>query len=232
MLKKTAMILAAGRGERMRPLTDTIPKPLLVVKDKPLIEHHVEGLKKAGYQRIVINHAWLGELIESALGDGSRFGLELLYCAEKSALETAGGIVNALPLLCADQQDEYFTVVSADIYTDFDFASLPATLGQNTAHLVMVANPAHHPDGDFYLNDGKLHESEGEKLTFSGVAVYHRRFFDSLIEQKIAVMRIAPLLKIAIKNGLVSGYNHQSSWSDVGTPERLGILNSKGVTQI
>ncbi|MFT4937906.1 MAG: MurNAc alpha-1-phosphate uridylyltransferase [Paraglaciecola sp.] len=231
MIKKTAMILAAGRGERMRPLTDTIPKPLLVVKHKPLIEHHIDGLKKAGYQRIVINHAWLGEQIVSSLGDGKRFGLELQYCAEKSAFETAGGIVNALPLLCPDQQDEYFTVVSADIYTDFDFSSLPATLGGNSAHLVMVANPAHHPMGDFYLNNGKMHESEGEKLTFSGIAVFHRRFFNSLIEQKIAVMRIAPMLINAIKNGLVSGHKHQTIWSDVGTPERLAILNSSGVIQ-
>jgi MurNAc alpha-1-phosphate uridylyltransferase len=232
MRKKTAMILAAGRGERMRPLTDTLPKPLLVVKQKPLIEHHIDGLKKAGYQRIVINHAWLGEKIVNYLGDGKRYGLEIQYCAEESALETAGGIANALPLLCPQAQDEYFTVVSADIFTDFDFACLPSTLGQNTAHLVMVNNPAHHPDGDFYLMDEKLNESDGRKLTFSGIAVYHRRFFDSLIEQKIAVMRIAPLLRTAIKAGLVSAHEFKENWCDVGTPERLALLNSNGVKQI
>jgi MurNAc alpha-1-phosphate uridylyltransferase len=231
MSKKTAMILAAGRGERMRPLTDTIPKPLLVVKHKPLIEHHIEALKQAGYQRIVINHAWLGEQIVNALGDGERYGLELLYSAEKSALETAGGIVKAMPLLCPAPQDEFFTVVSADIYTDFDFADLPATLEPSSAHLVMVSNPEHHPTGDFYLNDGKLTENAGEKLTFSGIAVFHRRFFDSMLEQKITVMQVAPLLVNAIKKGLVTGQKHQTIWSDIGTPERLAKLNSNGVTQ-
>jgi MurNAc alpha-1-phosphate uridylyltransferase len=152
----TAMILAAGRGERMRPLTDITPKPLLKVNGKPLIEYHIEGLVKAGYERIVINHAWLGQQIEDTLGDGKRFGVQLLYSPEYTALETAGGIVKALPLLCPTAQDQQFTVVSADIVTDFDFSLLPTVLGQDLAHLVMVSNPLHHQDGDFYFRQGRV----------------------------------------------------------------------------
>ena len=148
----TAMILAAGRGERMRPLTDSVPKPLLKVKGKPLIEYHLEALKRSGYQRVVINHAWLGQQIESVLGTGERFGLDILYCAETHALETAGGISHAMPLLCPSAEDEMFIVINGDIFTDFDFDTLPTYLPKGLeAHLVMVDNPSHNTDGDFYF---------------------------------------------------------------------------------
>ena len=143
MTLNTAMILAAGRGERMRPLTDSVPKPLLKIKGKTLIEYHLEALKRSGYERVVINHAWLGQQIESALGTGERFGLDILYSTELQALETAGGISNALPLLCPNKGDELFTVVNGDIFTDFDFDTLPNYLPKGVeAHLVMVDNPS------------------------------------------------------------------------------------------
>lgn len=215
----------------MRPLTDITPKPLLKVNGKPLIEYHIEGLVKAGYERIVINHAWLGQQIEDTLGDGKRFGVQLLYSPEYTALETAGGIVKALPLLCPTAQDQQFTVVSADIFTDFDFSLLPTVLGQDLAHLVMVSNPLHHQDGDFYFRQGRLGDIQGEKLTFSGIAVYQRTFFDELVARQTPVMRLAPLLNDAIDQQLVSGQNHLGCWSDIGTPVRLAELNVNGVTE-
>ncbi|PWT70897.1 MAG: mannose-1-phosphate guanylyltransferase, partial [Proteobacteria bacterium] len=170
-----AMILAAGRGERMRPLTDSVPKVLLEAGGKPLIQWQLENLARAGYDPIVINHAWLGEQIERRLGGGARFGVRLLYSAEGAPLETAGGIVNALPLL----GEEPFLVVNGDVFTDFDFAWLRPRLaglakGANLAHLVLVDNPVHHPIGDFAL-DGERVSTEGEhRLTFSGIGLYHR----------------------------------------------------------
>jgi MurNAc alpha-1-phosphate uridylyltransferase len=223
---KTAMILAAGRGERMRPLTDFKPKPLLEVQGVPLIQYHVKALKLAGFERVVINHAWLGEQIERNLGNGEHFGLDILYSPEESALETAGGIIKALPLLCPQVEDKYFAVINADVFCDFDFGTLPSSLTQCSAHLVMVDNPEHNPEGDFYLNGESLQETEGEKLTFSGIAFYHKRFFQKLLEQNVPVMGLAPLLKEAIKQGMVSGEKHVGNWSDVGTPERLAILNT------
>ena len=225
------MILAAGRGERMRPLTDITPKPLLKVNGKPLIEYHIEGLIKAGFKRIVINHAWLGQQIEDTLGDGRRFGIQLLYSPEHTALETAGGIVKALTQLCPSAQEQEFAVVNADIYTDFDFSLLPTVLRQDLAHLVMVNNPSHHPDGDFYFHQGRLGDMQGEKFTFSGIAVYQRAFFDELVAQQTAVMRLAPLLKNAIDKQLVSGQTHLGCWSDAGTPDRLAELNVNGATE-
>lgn len=215
----------------MRPLTDTTPKPLLRVNGKPLIEYHIEGLKKAGFKRIVINHAWLGQQIEDTLGDGRRFGIQLLYSPEHTALETAGGIVKALPLLCPDGQEQEFAVVNADIYTDFDFSLLPTVAQPDLAHLVMVSNPCHHPSGDFCFHQGRLNSTQGEKLTFSGIAVYRRAFFDELIAQQTPVMGLAPLLIEAIDKQRVSGQRHLACWSDVGTPQRLAELNVSGVTQ-
>ena len=224
MKPKTAMILAAGRGERMRPLTDLLPKPLLKVQSKPLIEYHLEALKRSGYQRVVINHAWLGELIESALGTGERFGLDILYSVEPQALETAGGIINALPMLCPDKKDEFFTVVNGDIFTDFDFDTLPACLPAGVgAHLVMVNNPSHNPDGDFYFTEHGLHPNQGCKLTFSGMAVYHKGFFEQM---NYGVKPLAPMLRTAINLGRLGAQHFTGRWTDVGTPQRLTELNN------
>jgi MurNAc alpha-1-phosphate uridylyltransferase len=220
----TAMILAAGRGERMRPLTDSVPKPLLKVQGKPLIEYHLEALKCSGYQRVVINHAWLGQQIETVVGNGERFGLDILYSAETHALETAGGIINALPLLCPSAKDEMFTVVNGDIFTDFDFDTLPTNLSNGVeAHLVMVNNPNHNPHGDFYFAGHGLHPKEGCKLTFSGVAVYNRCFFEQVSG---GVKPLAPMWRTAINQGLISAQHFTGQWTDVGTPERLTKLNT------
>jgi MurNAc alpha-1-phosphate uridylyltransferase len=224
MILNTAMILAAGRGERMRPLTDLLPKPLLKVRGKPLIEYHLEALKRSGYQRVVINHAWLGQQIESVLGTGERFGLELLYSTESPALETAGGIINALPLLCPSAKHEMFTVVNADIFTDFDFDTLPTSLSQGLgAHLVMVNNPSHNPDGDFYFAGHGLHPKQGCKLTFSGIAVYSADFFAQVDS---GVKPLAPMLRTAIDQGLIGAQHFTGQWTDVGTPQRLNALNN------
>jgi len=217
------MILAAGRGERMRPLTDSVPKPLLKVRGKPLIEYHLEALKRAGYQRVVINHAWLGQQIESVLGKGERFGLDILYCAETHALETAGGIINALPLLCPTAKDELFTVVNGDIYSDFNFDTLPTHLPNGVeAHLVMVNNPSHHPNGDFHFTGQGLHPKQGCKLTFSGMAVYNKVFF---AQTGSGVKPLAPMLRTAINRGQIGAQHYTGHWTDVGTLQRLTELN-------
>ena len=220
-----AMILAAGRGERMRPLTDVTPKVLLEAAGKPLVQWHVERLRKAGFQRIVINHAWLGEQIEQTLGDGTRFGVRIDYSREVQALETAGGIVNALPLI----GDEPFLVVNGDVFTDFDFALLLprlAALGGNgvLAHLVLVDNPSHHPGGDFALLTSGSVVAEGPvRLTFSGIALYRPELYRGLA----AGMRapLAPVLRAAMARGAVSGERYGGLWFDVGTPVRLAELN-------
>ena len=223
MTFNTAMILAAGRGERMRPLTDSVPKPLLKIKGKPLIEYHLEALKRSGYQRVVINHAWLGQQIERVLGTGERFGLDILYSAELQALETAGGISNALPLLCPNKEDELFTVVNGDIFTDFDFDTLPTYLPKGVeAHLVMVDNPSHNSGGDFYFTGHGLHPEQGCKMTFSGIAVYHKGFFAQI---NAGVKPLAPMLRAAIKQGLIGAQHLTGHWTDVGTPQRLAELN-------
>ena len=223
MTLNTAMILAAGRGERMRPLTDSVPKPLLKIKGKTLIEYHLEALKRSGYERVVINHAWLGQQIESVLGTGERFGLDILYSAERQALETAGGISNALPLLCPNKEDELFTVVNGDIFTDFDFDTLPTYLPKGVeAHLVMVDNPNHNPGGDFYFTGHDLHPEQGCKMTFSGIAVYHKGFFAQI---NADVKPLAPMLRAAIKQGVIGAQHLTGHWTDVGTPQRLAELN-------
>ena len=218
-----AMILAAGRGERMRPLTDNIPKPLLKVAGKMLIEYHLEKLQAANISEIVINHAWLGDKIEQALGDGSRYGLNITYSAEKEALETAGGILNALPLLRGANNDaDAFIVINGDIYCDYDFSKLPSSLS-NLAHLVLVNNPQHHPEGDFSLTASGAVEQDGQsKQTFSGIGVYHPDLFEGYQNGKLA---LAPILREAMAQHMVTGESYQGVWHDIGTPERLNELD-------
>jgi MurNAc alpha-1-phosphate uridylyltransferase len=219
-----AMILAAGRGERMRPLTDVTPKVLLEVGGKPLVQWHVEKLRSAGFDRIVINHAWLGEQIERALGDGTRFGLRIAYSPEAQALETAGGIANALPLIGADP----FLVVNGDVFTDFDFTLLVPRLAALVAadllaHLVLVDNPPHHPGGDFALKKHNVLAEGQPRLTFSGIGLYRPRLFGTVGAGARA--SLAPLLRAAMDRGAVSGERYHGLWFDVGTPARLAELN-------
>lgn len=223
MLKpQVAMILAAGRGERMRPLTDHTPKPLLEVGGKPLIVWHIERLLAAGISELVINHAHLGELIEQRLGDGSEWGARIRYSAEGEgrALETGGGIFKALPLL----GEQPFLVVNGDVWCDVDFASLTIA-PEDLAQLLLVDNPAHNPDGDFFLEDGRVVEWQGgERLTFSGIGIYSPQLF---IDEKPGAWPLAPLLRAAIGGEWVGGQKHTGRWIDVGTPERLQLLNEQ-----
>lgn len=213
-----AMILAAGRGERMRPLTDSLPKPLLKVAGKMLIEYHLEKLKLAQITEVIINHAWLGSKIEQALGDGSRYGLNIIYSAEAEALETAGGIINALPLL----GNKPFIVINGDIFCDYDFTNLMAPMS-GLAHLILVNNPLHHAEGDFALTkSGSVTQTGSHKLTFSGIAQYHPDLFKNRLSGKLA---LAPVLREAIDNHLITGSHYQGIWHDVGTPERLNELD-------
>ncbi len=212
-----AMILAAGRGERLRPLTDVTPKPLLEVKAKPLIVHHLEALCRAGFTEIVINLSWLGNQVRDLLGNGADFNLSIEYSEEPEALETAGGIQQALPLL-----GERFIVINADIYTDYDFIRLQQV--DSIAHLVLVENPQHHPRGDFTLNESTLGIEGSPRYTFSGISQYHRDFFKGLApgEQKLA-----PLLFAAAQKHQVTGELFQGNWADIGTLERLDALNDR-----
>jgi len=217
-----AMILAAGRGERMRPLTDHTPKPLLPVAGQPLIVHYLEALAGAGVRDVVINLSWLGEQIRAALGDGGRWGLRIAYCDEgPQALETGGGIFNALPLL----GNEPFLVVNGDVWTDYPFEALLRP-PRDLAHLVLVSNPAHHPDGDFGLQGGRSADGDGgqQRFTFSGIGVYRRELFD---ECRPGPFRLAPLLQAAAAAGRVDGEYYAGGWQDVGTPERLRELDRR-----
>jgi len=218
------MILAAGRGERMRPLTDTVPKPLLSVGGKPLIVRHIENLARGGFRCIVVNHAHLGTMIEERLGDGSDFGVEINYSREAEALETAGGIVFALHLL----GDAPFLVVNGDTYCELDFGTLARRLpimkaAGTLAHLVLVANPPHHPAGDFALEGGRIRNAATSQLTFSGVALYCPELFVGLAPGQKA--KLAPLLRRAAEAGAVTGEHFRGRWEDVGTPERLAQLD-------
>jgi MurNAc alpha-1-phosphate uridylyltransferase len=229
------MILAAGRGERMRPLTDHTPKPLLAVGGKPLIVWHIERLRDAGFTYIVINHAHLGQQIEDALGDGATLGVAIEYSREGVALETAGGIATALPLIAGD----VFPVVNGDIYCEYDFSRLGEPMarlaaGRDRAHLVLVDNPPHNPKGDFVLESGRVIPSTPHTphsplptprspLTFSGIGLYHRALFaDTPAHEKAP---LAPLLRAAIADNRASGEHFAGRWVDVGTPERLQQLD-------
>jgi MurNAc alpha-1-phosphate uridylyltransferase len=214
-----AMILAAGRGERMRPLTDRIPKPLLDVAGKPLIEHTIRQLVSAGFHDIVINHAHLGQQIEDALGDGRQFGAHICYSPEgEQALETAGGIINALPLLGSGA----FLVVNGDIATDFPFHGLREQ-AVDLAHLILVDNPEHHAQGDFGLDSrGMVVENGFEPYTFSGIGLYRPELFAGL---PAGVRKLGPLLRTAMANRRVSGQKYSGFWMDIGTPERLQQLD-------
>jgi MurNAc alpha-1-phosphate uridylyltransferase len=229
-----AMILAAGRGERMRPLTDALPKPLLRAGGKSLIEYHLENLARAGFVEIVINHAHLGQMIEAALGNGERYGVDIRYSREPVALETAGGIAQALTILQAgsrnDCGEQPFVTVNADIYCEIDFSILLPVLrhmqtnpDEDLAHLVLVDNPAQHASGDFVLDSGRIVPSGKDKLTFSGIGVYQSRLFKDVVPG--AVAKLAPLLRQAIAAGKIGGQYYRGVWIDVGTPERLHQLD-------
>ncbi len=221
-----AMILAAGRGERMRPLTDTTPKPLLSVGGKPLIVWHIERLVAAGFKQIIINHAHLGHMLEQALGDGSAWGASLHYSPEKEALETAGGIAQALPLL----GKQPFLVVNGDIFIDYDFGraremamAMRANPDLFAAYLVLTDNPLHHPQGDFALRDSRVVLKGEPMLTFTGVGVYHPDVFRDIVPGSKA--KLAPILNTLINYDLVRGEHHRQRWVDVGTPQRLATLD-------
>jgi MurNAc alpha-1-phosphate uridylyltransferase len=215
------MILAAGRGERMRPLTDHTPKPLLKVAGKALIEHTIMQLVTAGFDEIVINHAHLGQQIEHYLGTGQTLGASIVYSPEgDQALETAGGIINALPLL----GNEPFLVVNGDIATDFPYVKLQ-TQGIDLAHLVLVSNPEHHPLGDFALTDNsEVLETGEQKWTFSGIGIYRPELFYDLPQ---GVLKLAPLLRAAMQKKQVNGQLYEGFWMDIGTPERLMALDHR-----
>jgi N-acetyl-alpha-D-muramate 1-phosphate uridylyltransferase len=231
-----AMILAAGRGERMRPLTDAVPKPLLSAGGKSLIEYHLENLGQAGFDEIVINHAHLGQMIEAALGNGERYGVNIRYSHEPAALETAGGIANALPILKNEAKNNYgerpFLTINADIYCEIDFSTLLPIMShmqtrpdEDLAHLVLVDNPAHHADGDFALHSGRVAFSGKNNLTFSGIGIYQPKFFKDVVSGSVA--KLAPLLRQAITANKIGGEHYRGLWVDVGTPERLRLLDAQ-----
>jgi MurNAc alpha-1-phosphate uridylyltransferase len=242
-----AMILAAGRGERMRPLTDTCPKPLLKINGLALIEYHLIALHLAGITEIVINHAWLGDKIENYLGNGEKYGVSISYSPEFDALETAGGIIQAMPLLFANSTQksmknhtekviensfskQIFLVINGDIFTDYNYVNLveyAKNMTSNQAHLVMVENPKHNPQGDFCLEGKSLTEqtaidTNASKFTFSGIGLYQASFFSGLKKGKRA---LGPLLRSTMKKGAVSGELYKGQWTDVGTVERLEEIN-------
>jgi MurNAc alpha-1-phosphate uridylyltransferase len=216
------MLLAAGRGERMRPLTDATPKPLLPAGGKPVVGWLLERLAGAGFRELVLNHAQLGWMIEAALGDGERFGVRIRYSHEPEALETAGGIANAMPLL----GEAPFLAVNADLYTDFPFERLRAAPDDDAlAHLVLVDNPPHHPGGDFALSDGRVANAGAPMLTFSGIGVYRPALFAGIAPGTRA--QLAPLLREAAASGRVTGERFRGRWLDIGTPERLAGLDAE-----
>ena len=228
----SCFLLAAGRGERMRPLTDTLPKPLLTIQNKSLLAWHLEALAKANIQNVVINHAWLGEKIEAALGDGRQFKLNIQFSPEDRALETAGGICKALPIIAPQ---DYFLVINGDVFSpNLPISELLSTAhkmridpNKPLAHLLMVPNPVQHPEGDFYLQGSTVSTTgsdEAKKLTFSGIGIYHKDLFKNL--EFGAPAKLAPLLITAMEQNKVSGEKYTGPWHDVGTPQRLQELNA------
>jgi MurNAc alpha-1-phosphate uridylyltransferase len=228
--KTSVILLAAGHGTRMRPLTDTLPKPLLKVGVRSLIEHHIHKLSALGFKQIVINTAYLGGMIQQQLGNGERYGLEIRYSDESNtgALETAGGIKNSLPLIDSDP----FLVVNADIYSDFDFSSLLEIKSDSLGCLVLVQNPPHNPTGDFIINGQSIKDQSikhkddpvsNSTMTFSGIALYRKKMFSALPRGKLA---LGPILKRMIGDDKLVAMPYYGHWVDVGTPERLSELNS------
>jgi MurNAc alpha-1-phosphate uridylyltransferase len=213
------MILAAGRGERMRPLTDVLPKPLLEVHSKALILWHIEKLAQSGFSEIIINLAHLGDKIQEKLGDGSQWGIKISYSDEREsgALESAGGIIKALPLL----GEETFLVVNGDVFCDYVF-DVNFELQGKLAHLILVPNPTHNPKGDFCLSGSDIFNEGDVKHTFSGIAYYNPKIFDGVQQGKSA---LAPLLRQKIAQKLLSGELHRGMWHDIGTPQRLDEIN-------
>ncbi|GMQ84316.1 MAG: nucleotidyltransferase family protein [Gammaproteobacteria bacterium] len=215
-----AMILAAGRGERMRPLTDRTPKPLLKVAGKPLIQYHIEALRDAGFRELVINHAHLGAQLVEHLGSGAQLGVQIRYSAEpEGALETGGGIKRALALL----GEQPFLVVNGDIWTDYPYQQLHRA-PDGLAHLVLVDNPLHNPDGDFQLKEGKVTGEGEQKLTFSGIGLYQPGLFADTPD---GAFPLAPVLCAAMQGGRVSGEYYPGQWMDIGSPQRLSELDRK-----
>lgn len=244
-----AMILAAGRGERMRPLTDTCPKPMLKVLGIPLIEYHIHHLAEVGIREIVINHAWLGEQIVDYLGDGSKWLVNITYSHEvEGALETAGGVINALPLLLGkdSNEDEPFLIVNGDIFTNFDFTQLPVLASEHSAHICLIKNPEHNLSGDFHLKSGLLvnitnkdtqtlsSSAQFQTYTYSGIGLYRPSFFchhqksvNNEGEVKTNnVQALAPLLRHEAESSKISAQLISCQWTDVGTVERLEQLNN------
>lgn len=229
------MILAAGRGERMRPLTDDYPKPLLKVNGIPLIEYHIKNLVAAGIKDIVINHAWLGQKIVDYLGCGKQFSANISYSEEPVALETAGGIIKALPLL-AEHEHDVFLVLNGDIFTDFNLKELPQLSAEYNGHLLLVENPEHNLNGDFQLVSGMLVNPKSDlnkTYTFSGIALYRKSFFQQHITTaqevlipQATVQALAPMLRAAADQQKLSASVIDNAWTDVGTPERLARLNT------
>jgi len=225
-----AMILAAGQGTRMRPLTHHTPKPLLEVAGKPLIVWHLEKLKQAGFSEVIINIAWLGEQIPAALGDGSAFGLIIQYSDEQDAgaLETAGGIVKALDFF----EQQPFLVISGDVWCDYDLSTAVSFNQNDLAHLILVTNPSHHPEGDFSCVNGRVSQQGKIKYTFSGIGYYQPELFiplrDKIKHSKIPKQQpIGALLRETMDKGRVSGEYFAGNWRDIGTPERLSVLDKK-----
>ncbi|MGM0480917.1 MAG: N-acetylmuramate alpha-1-phosphate uridylyltransferase MurU [Pseudomonadota bacterium] len=220
-----AMILAAGRGKRMRPLTDNTAKPLLKVNGQPLIEYHLQKLSATAVNEVVINHAWCGDQIEKTLGDGARWGLNISYSAEPAGgLETAGGIINALPLL----GEQPFWLINGDVFADLSFDKLPDTLANgDLAHLVMVANPGHNPDGDFAVKNGRLRTKEPGQpsYTYAGLGLYRPQMF---AEQQVERLALRPFFEQGIaQDRIAASVMDDTSWTDVGTPQRLQQLNQQ-----
>ncbi len=226
-----ALVFAAGLGERMRPLTDHTPKPLLEAGGRPLIAWHLQKLAAIGVRDVVLNTSWLAPRFPEVLGDGARWGLRLRYAHEgDTPLETGGGMLHALPLL----GEAPFIAVNGDIWTDFDFARLPREPAGD-AHLVLVDNPDHHPEGDFVLDaDGRLHAEGGPRLTFAGIGVYRPSLFEGWrsavgdapgANEEPPRFRLAPVLRAAMARGRIEGRHHAGRWTDVGTPQRLDALS-------